>query len=140
MSGAIKTDSALITEMPVNGAGQIVPQFIWDTVVSKLSVNPATVSAAGTNQGNATSLTVQFNIITSGSAGQGVVVAPSSVQSNSFPYFLKIWNATNPGVTINVYPPSGVQFDTNGTNIPIQLGPGAAIDICITSSSQGYAR
>ena len=136
MSGAIKTDSALITEMPVNGAGQIVPQFIWDTVVSKLSVNPATVAAAGTNQGNATALTVQFNIITSGSGG--VIVAPSAVQSNSFPYFLKIWNAT--AVTINVYPPSGVQFDTSGTNIPVQLGPNAAMEVCITSSIQGYAR
>lgn len=138
--GNIQTDVVLITEIAVNGMGQIIPQYIWDTIASKLSINPAIVAAAGASQGTATSLTAQFSIVTSQNAGgTGVIVATSAAQTAAtYPIFCKIWNAlTTTG--INVYPPSGAQFGNLGLNVPIQLGAGAAVEVCMVSNVLGYA-
>jgi hypothetical protein len=133
MSGTIKNDSALIAEFPVNGAGGIVPADMWDLIVSKLSIYPFIATATGTTQGGAAPLQNHFNIVTGGSAAaNGVIVQATG--------YTRVWNAL--AVTINVYPPSGTKFDSLATNAPVQLAPGAAVDVAIppTTPTQGYAR
>lgn len=130
MPGTVKTDAALLAEMPTGGpAGGIIPADLQDLIVSKLSVYPNVVSAAGTTQGTATVLTEMFNIVTTVAAGAGVMVTAS---------YTKVWNGG--ANSLLVYPPSGAQFDAVGTNLPVSVGFGGAIEIIMTSSTQGYAR
>jgi hypothetical protein len=113
--------------LPDNTTGQIIASNIRDVVVSKLSVNPALVSAAGTTQGTATVLTAMFNVVTGGTGG---VVATAS--------YTRVWNTL--AVPINVYPVTSAQFDAFGTNIPVAVDPASDVEVIMTSASQGYAR
>ena len=109
--------------------GSITPQVIRNFAVSMFNPYPAQVSAAGANQAGATQLTSMFNVITSCTSGQGVIATT---------YYTKIWNAT--ANACNVYPPSGAQFDSHGTNTAVYIAAGASAEFIMTSSTQGYAR
>ena len=110
-------------------AGSITPQVIRNFAVSMFNPFPAAVSAAGTTQGTATVLTAMFNVITSCTSGQGVVATT---------YYTKIWNAT--AAACLVYPPTGAQFDSHGTNTAVYIAAGGSAEFIMTSSTQGYAR
>lgn len=129
MSGTIRRDTTLLGLLPDNTTQQIGADDLRDLCVSKLNIFPQTVSAAGTDQSGATTLTDMFNIVTSATADQGVKATAS---------FTEVWNATS--VTIKVYPVSGAQFEAFGTNAPISLAPGASVRINMTSGTQGYVR
>lgn len=100
-----------------------------DFIVSTLNVVPASVSAAGTTQGGATVLTAQFNVVTAVAAGSGVMATAN---------YTKIWNSG--ANDLLVYPISSAQFDAVGTNLPITVPVGGAVEIVMTSGTQGYVR
>jgi hypothetical protein len=87
------------------------------------------VSAAGTTQGDATSLTSTYNVVTAATANQGVVL-PSAVTG----LVVKIVNDTS--VNINVYPATSDQIDANGSNVAKSLGPGMTMELIAVSGSK----
>jgi hypothetical protein len=92
------------------------------------------VSAAGTTQGTATRLTANINIITSISAGQGVILNGSAA----------LQTVINPGaVTALVYPNSGATITGGGTtlatNAPFSIAAGSSANFSCVSSTACYA-
>lgn len=88
----------------------------------------AAISAAGTVQGDATVLTKSFNIVTTATADQGVVLPDATTGK-----FTKVINAT--AVNIKVYPASAEQIDSLGTTVAKILAPGASLEVVAASSS-----
>lgn len=87
-----------------------------------------TVSAAGTIQGDATSLTKTYNIVTTAAANQGVVLPDATTGKVS-----TILNNTL--VNIKVYPAAGEQIDALGTNTAKNLAPGASLTLVCSSGT-----
>ena len=88
----------------------------------------AAISAAGTVQGDATVLTKSFNIVTTATADQGVVLPDATTGKVT-----KVINAT--AVNIKVYPASAEQIDSLGTNVAKNLAPGASLEVVAASGS-----
>ena len=88
----------------------------------------AAVTAAGTVQGDATVLTKTYNIVTTATADQGVVLPDAATGKVA-----KVINAT--AVNIKVYPASAEQIDSLGTNVAKNLAPGASLEVVATSGS-----
>lgn len=74
----------------------------------------ATVSAAGSTQGTATALTKTYNIVSTASANQGVVL-PSAAAG----LVINLYNVS--GNTIKVYPASTETIDGGSANAPIEV-------------------
>jgi len=87
-----------------------------------------TVSAAGTVQGDATALTKTYNIVTTATANQGVVLPDATTGKVA-----TVLNNTL--VNIKVYPASGEQIDALGTNSSKNLSPGASITLVCSSGT-----
>jgi hypothetical protein len=51
-------------------------------------------------------------------------------------YYTKVWNATSNACL--VYPISGAQFNSNGTNSPISVPAGGAAEFIMSTTTQGY--
>ena len=80
--------------------------------------NAAAVSAAGTNQATATLIAADNNLVTTASAGQGVVLPSYSAGD--------ILIANGATVDVLVYPASGASLNNGSANAAITLVPGAA--------------
>ena len=98
-------------------------QFATVTTTSTLTVGggsilstSASVAAAGSDQAGATALTKSYNIVTSGTANQGVKLPDTSTGLEAF-----VLNDTS--VSIKVYPASGESIDAESANAAIGLGP-----------------
>ena len=74
----------------------------------------ATVSAAGSTQGTATALTKTYNIVSTASANQGVIL-PSAAAG----LVINLYNVS--GNTIKVYPASTETIDGGSANAPIEV-------------------
>lgn len=109
---------------PVTGA----PTTITGTIPT---VTPsATVSAAGTDQVSAATLSSLITVVASVPANTGVMVATTLYQ---------IQVIVNAGAnTLTIYPRSGMAFGTASANAAIQIGVGEAISLIATSSTQAY--
>lgn len=88
------------------------------------------VSAAGTTQGTATTLLQRVSMVTTASAGQGVVL-------NSYLPEQIIINATS--VSIDIYPPSGANFNNGTTNAAVTLYPGNGVTMRQSSATAWYS-
>jgi hypothetical protein len=87
-----------------------------------------TVTAAGTTQGDATALTKTYNIVTTATTNQGVVLPDATTGKVA-----TVLNAT--AVNIKVYPASGEQIDALGTNVAKDLSPGASLTLVCSSGT-----
>lgn len=111
--------------------GSYTLQDLRDFMVSVLNIVPDVVSAAGTTQGTATVLVAQLNIVSTVAPGTGVVATAA---------YTKIWNV---GLNdLKVYPISGAQFNTEGTNVSMLVPVGGAVETTMNPGdpTQGYAR
>lgn len=73
------------------------------------------ISAAGTTQGTATTLDADKNFISTAASGSGVVLSVNAIGGDDqFVYN----GGSNP---MKVYPPSGAQINSLGTNNPMIL-------------------
>jgi hypothetical protein len=88
----------------------------------------AAVTAAGTTQGDATALTNSYNIVTTATADQGVVLPDATTGKAA-----KVINATS--VNIKVYPASSEAIDSLGSNVAKNLAPGASLDLVCSSGT-----
>lgn len=83
-----------------------------------------TISAAGTSQATATTLTADINIVTTVSAGQGVILSDKDA--------LVLNRGT---VALLLYPTSGAQIEAFGTNAAVTLVAGTGSAELLRSSS-----
>lgn len=96
----------------------------------KFSTN-ASITAAGTDQAGATALTKMINIVTTVAVDTGVRL-PTAVAG----YRLIIRN--NGANNLNIYPASGAQIGTLGSDAPATLEPSTALEYFATSATQWY--
>jgi hypothetical protein len=89
------------------------------------------ITAAGSTQGTATALTKAFNVISTVSAGQGVVL-PTAVAG------MRITVVNTSATTVNIYPASGAAINAQTTNAPFSLPSVGRVDIIATSTTQWY--
>lgn len=106
-----------------------------DIVVNDLSSSgevtmsaATTITAAGATQLTATSLTKTYNVVTTATADQGVIL-PSAATGKQ----LTVVNAT--AVSIKVYPASGEQINALSANTAKSLAAGATMDLVCTSGT-----
>lgn len=93
------------------------------------SISP-TVTAAGTTQATATALTTVFNVVTTATEGQGVILPGSMTASDDGMI------ANNTSVDIYCYPPVGYKINGAATNAPMMIGPNRAIQfVCIDGNN-----
>lgn len=88
----------------------------------------ATVSAAGTTQGTATSLKADINYISTAAASSGVIL-PAAETSDS----LIVYNGGANAVL--VYPPLGAKINAAATNGGVSVATGTRCDFtCVTAT------
>lgn len=107
------TNNAIVAR---DGNGDISIRNLLAASVDVSGINlssSAAISAAGTNQAGATAITKEFTLI-GGGAGGGVIL-PSSASTASKSSTLFIYNQLSS--SIKVYPPSGQQINTLGSNV-----------------------
>ena len=90
------------------------------------------ISAAGSSQGDATALTKAFNVVSTVSGGQGVVL-PTAVAG------MRITVVNTSGATLLVYPASGAAINALATNAGYSLPTIGRLDYIAISSTQWYA-
>lgn len=97
------------------------------------------LTATGTSQGGALALTKDINVVSTvgaGSPAPGVSLPVTPPSTTSGGLRITIINAgANP---LNVYPASGAQINSLGTNIAYSLASGARLDFLSVSSTQWY--
>ena len=97
--------------------GSVTPntgQFTYLSVVDFLNTSTATgIVAAGTSQATATAITAQINVISSVSAGTGIILPTVSTGTP-----VTVFHRATGGHTLSVYPPVGQQIEGLGTNAP----------------------
>jgi hypothetical protein len=94
------------------------------------SVNAA-VSAAGTVQGNATVIASEFNVISTVASGAGVVL-PTGLAG------IRVTLINTAANACLVYPASGAQINSLGTNAAFSLAAGGRLDYVCISTTQWY--
>lgn len=91
------------------------------------------VSAAGTDQGSATALAARYNVVTTVASGTGVILPASAINS--------VITVMNRGAnTLNVFPNTGAQIESSGTNTAVTIAAGSTTEFICTSGTQWYSR
>ena len=115
----------------VTATGNVTGANIIATTYNLTGVNTG-ISAAGSSQGDATALTKAFNVVSTVSAGQGVVL-PTAVAG------MRITVINTSGATLLVYPASGGAINALATNAGYSLPTLGRLDYIATSTTQWYA-
>tara|TARA_B100000085_G_scaffold120688_1_gene110006 strand:+ start:3154 stop:3684 length:531 start_codon:yes stop_codon:yes gene_type:complete len=89
----------------------------------------ATVTAAGSDQSGATALTKSYNIVTTATADQGVVLPDCVVGLEAF-----LLNDT--AVNVKIYPASGESIDGGSANAAVDLAPGHSLKLVGVSATK----
>lgn len=133
------TNSLTGSIFSVNDVSGIPSIEVLDNGVVKLAefggfvafgVSPA-VSAAGSTQATATPLSRPINNITTVPASSGVILPAATPGMR-----VMVRNAT--GTTVRIYPNSGAQINTLGTNVQLNLETLANIEFVAFSTTQWY--
>lgn len=104
------------------------PSFVDLSVTNSHTAAAETISAAGTIQGDATSIGKTFSVITSGTANQGVILPTAALG-----LLHTVVNATS--VNIKVYPASGETLNSGTLNAAIDLPAGASMKLVAASAT-----
>ena len=108
------------------------PSFADLTLTGTLTTSVAgTVTAAGSTQGDATSLTKTVNIVTSATANQGVKLPTAAAGIN-----IKVVNTT--AVTIIVYPNTSDVIDGGTVNAGVNLAPYSSVELVAQDTQDWY--
>lgn len=133
LSRTVISSSNSGSAISLSGNAVVFISLTAEDLASLFSVIPAAVTAAS----SPVALTSQFNIVTTPTAGYGVQIAAYSSAVGASNY-MKIWNI-GPNA-LSVFPPSGAQFDSDGTNVSVNVAAGGAVETYMSTSGQGYAR
>jgi hypothetical protein len=119
-----------------SGSGSLVfatsPSITTPTLNSAVVNNNNAVSAAGTTQGTATALTVDYNVITTAAASSGVVL-PTATAGRRIVIVNKGAN------TLSIYPATGGTIDALAANAAIQVAANGSIELMASSVTQWYS-
>lgn len=108
------------------------PSFADLSLTGSFSPSVAgTVTAAGTTQGDATTLTKTVNIVTTASAAQGVKLPTAAAGLN-----IKVVNTT--AVTIVVYPNTSDVIDGGTVNAGVNLAPYSSVELVAQDTQDWY--
>ena len=108
------------------------PSFADLALTGSLTKSVAgTVAAAGTTQGDATTLTKTVNMITSATANQGVKLPTAAAGLT-----IKIINTT--AVTIVVYPNTSDVIDGGTVNVGVNLSPYSSVELVAQDAVDWY--
>ncbi len=91
------------------------------------------LSAAGTTQGTATTLTNAVNFLGTVSSGAGVILSPNGTAGDCQFVFNGGANA------VKVYPPSGAKINALATNAGVLVAPNTACEFWCGSTTQWAA-
>ena len=125
-----------------DATGTIVLKDTTDTLTNKTLTTPAlngavvdnnnAVSAAGANQGAATALTVDYNVVTTVAASTGVKL-PTATAGRRIVIVNKGAN------TLSIYPATGAAIDALAENAAIQVAANGSIELMASSTTQWYS-
>ena len=125
-----------------DASGTIVLTDTTDTLTNKTLTTPAlngavvdnnnAVSAAGANQGAATALTVDYNVVTTVAASTGVKL-PTATAGRRIVIVNKGAN------TLSIYPATGAAIDALAANAAIQVAANGSIELMASSTTQWYS-
>lgn len=108
------------------------PSFADLSLTGSFSPSVAgTVTASGTTQGDATTLTKTVNIVTTASAAQGVKLPTAAAGLN-----IKVVNTT--AVTIVVYPNTSDVIDGGTVNAGVNLAPYSSVELVAQDTQDWY--
>jgi hypothetical protein len=111
-------------------AAVILPGSLTVTTGTSLSTT-ASITATGSSQGTATALTTTYNIITSASAGTGVILPTASAGL--------LVTIVNRGANfVNLYPATGATMDGLPANNPIQIPVNGTITLEAASTTSWF--
>ena len=105
---------------------------ITATLSGEVFSTSASVSAAGNSQGTATALSSDYNIVTSVSAGQGVILPATTVGRR----IIVINKGAN---TLTVYPAVSSTIDSLSVNAGISIPVNGGIEFNASSTTQWYS-
>jgi hypothetical protein len=108
----------------------IAPGTIQDTTGMRYSTS-ASVSAAGTSQGDATGLTTSYNVVTMVASGSGVRLPTP-------PVGMRVVIVNKGANSLNVYPDTGGAIDAAATNVATILSVNAVTTLQASSATQWY--
>jgi hypothetical protein len=122
------TTGALVISGGVGISGNInVNGFIFPSL-------SASITATGSTQGTATTLTTDHNVIGAGAAATGVILPTPQLGQK-----MMIINRTSSSAAILIYPASGGAIDSNGTNTGVSLPFGNSITVLADTTTQWYS-
>jgi hypothetical protein len=131
-SGAVTVaiDSTVAT---LTGTQTLTNKTLTTPVLNSAVVNNNNaVSAAGSTQGTATALTVDYNVITTVAASTGVVL-PTATAGRRIVIVNKGAN------TLSIYPATGGAINALSANAAIQVAANGSIELMASSATQWYA-
>lgn len=111
---------------PIGSSTPNTGAFTYLTVTEYLNTSVTTgIVASGSSQGTATAIAAQTNVVGNVASGTGVILP---IVSAGTP--VRIFHRASGGQTMSVYPPSGHQIESLGTNSPSGMIAGQANDYC----------
>jgi hypothetical protein len=131
MTGNIFTvnDVSGIPMISVDAGGNI--QFAVSGGFVNYGVTTA-ITAAGSTQGTATTLTRPINVVSTVSSGANGIILPT------VPAGARILIVNTSANSLNVYPPSGAVVNSAATNAAYSQPAGARLEYISTSTTQWY--
>ena len=125
------TGGNLITGGLITATGNVQAANVIATTYNITGVATG-ISAAGSSQGDATALTKAFNVVSTVSGGQGVVL-PTAIAG------MRVTVINTSGATLLVYPASGGAINALATNAGYSLPTIGRLDYIAISATQWYA-
>jgi hypothetical protein len=121
---SVGTLTSLTSSGNISGANLVATSYTISSVATS-------ISAAGSTQGTATALTKDVNVVSTVSAGQGVVL-PTAVGG------MRITVMNTSPTALNVYPATGAGINNNGANVAFALPGNGRLDFLAVTSTQWY--
>ena len=125
------TGGNLITGGLITATGNVQAANVIATTYNITGVATG-ISAAGSSQGDATALTKAFNVVSTVSGGQGVVL-PTAIAG------MRVTVINTSSATLLVYPASGAAINALATNAGYSLPTIGRLDYIAISATQWYA-
>lgn len=136
ISIASSVSAGIFTTLTASGLTTLESDVIIGGILSKSLVTG--ISGSGSTQGTATALTANINIATTVSAGTGFILPLITPDGNPIKSGTEIKLFNRGSNTASLYPPSGAQIETLGTNNPSGVAPGGNAIATFAGSAQWW--
>ena len=129
-AGGISIANTGVTSLTSGNSSLNVSSSTGAITITNNNGTCGTITAAGTTQGTAATLTYAYNIVNAGSGG---VIFPTPTAAGQM---ISVENRS--GGNLNVYPNVGGQIETLGTNVASAMGDGSCFNFISSSTLQWY--